>query len=114
MRQEQFDQVEPTQHAPQAMQLSLFDERQVLVASGPCEQADSVHNAAEQAMSEADRHMQAAWRLSNALRGRSPAAAKVRRLKPRQKHQLGSIICSHLLASLRAQADIERQQQIPH
>ena len=55
-----------------------------------------------------DEHMQAAWRLSNALRGRSPAARQVRKLNPQQRRQLGSVICEHLIASLRAQAAAER------
>ena len=55
-----------------------------------------------------DEHMQAAWRLSNALRGRSPAARQVRKLNPQQRRQLGSVICEHLVASLRAQAAAER------
>ena len=55
-----------------------------------------------------DEHMQAAWRLSNALRGKSPAARQVRKLNPQQRRQLGSVICEHLVASLRAQAAAER------
>ncbi len=55
-----------------------------------------------------DEHMQAAWRLSNALRGRTSAARQVRKLNPQQRRQLGSVICEHLVASLRAQAAAER------
>ena len=64
-----------------------------------------------------DRHMQAAWQLSKALKaaknGRK-AGRDVNKLTPVQKHQVGNAICEHLLASLRAQVKSEQSQPQHH
>lgn len=57
-----------------------------------------------------DYHMAIAWRLSRAMKGVTTghrSARSLRRLTPGQRHQVGNVICGHLLASLRAQVEAE-------
>lgn len=101
--------------SPVGKSMALFDDLPVVADDASSDQVSKP--APEQQHSQVgpgryqlhdDEHMQAAWRLSNALRGRSPAARQVRKLNPQQRRQLGSVICEHLVASLRAQAAAER------
>ena len=68
----------------------------------------------KQAQVVEDRHMQAAWQLSKALKAAKnghKAGRRVARLTPGQRHQVGNAICEHLLASLRQQVDAEKRPQ---
>ena len=61
-----------------------------------------------------DRHMQAAWQLSKALKAAKSghkSGRKIARMTPNQRHQVGNAICEHLLASLRQQVQQERVQE---
>ena len=61
-----------------------------------------------------DRHMQAAWQLSKALKAAKnghKSGRKIAKLTPGQRHQVGNAICEHLLASLRQQVDAEKNLQ---
>ena len=66
--------------------------------------------AADPGDHKADPHMAIAWRLSKAMKGVKSGhreARNLRRMTPRQRHQVGNVICGHLLASLRAQVAAE-------
>ena len=65
------------------------------------------------AVTDPDYHMAIAWRLSQAMKGVTTGhrnARSLRRLTPGQRHQVGNVICGHLLASLRAQVEAETSE----